>query len=55
MGPSSYTIFARKINGSGWTERTIRRKFKQQVDKDDYAKSEQHQILKYLFLLSKKV
>ena len=54
MSPSSFTEFARKIKGSGWTKRHIRRKFLKQVDKGDYAKSEVPQLLTWMATLALK-
>lgn len=55
MKPSSYLLFARKVTGKGWTSRMIRRKFHQQVEKEDYDKDNQAEIINYLISLSKKV
>ncbi len=53
MKPSSYILFARKVKGMGWTERFIARKFRKEVEKDDYAKSDARKIIKHLVSLSK--
>jgi len=53
MSPSSFTIFARKIKGSGWSKRHIRRKFLKQVEKDDYAKSDLARLLDWCVSLGK--
>lgn len=48
MSPSSFTVFARKVRGSGWNKRLIRRKLLKQVEKDDYAKADVSEILSWL-------
>jgi len=52
MSPSSFTVFARKVKGSNWSQRMIRRSFMRQVEKDDYSKSERNQIIKHLYKLA---
>ena len=52
MTPSSFTVFARKVKGSKWSERMIRRSRMRQVEKEDYVKSERPQILKHLYKLA---
>lgn len=53
MEPSSYIKFVRKVKGMGWNERFIARKFRKEVDKDDYAKSDARRLIKQLVSLSK--
>jgi hypothetical protein len=49
---SSYLIFAEVIKGCGYPRRSIREKFNELVDIEDYDKSNKKQILKYLYSLS---
>lgn len=55
MAPSSYTVFARKVKGTGWSKRMIRRKFLREVEKDDYNKKEAPRLLENLYALSEKL
>ena len=55
MVPSSFTEFARKVNGSGWSKRHIRRKFLKQVDREDYSKSDMGELINWLTSIGKKV
>lgn len=48
MSPSSFTVFARKVKGSGWSKRHIKRKFLKQVQVSDYAKDDMFEILTWL-------
>lgn len=54
MAPSSFTVFARKIKGSGMNRIKLNREFNKQVEKDDYDRSEKAEIMAYLETIAKK-
>lgn len=55
MELSSYMVFARRIAGTGWTNRAVRRKFLKEVDLADYDPSNRGELLNHLFGLAAKV
>lgn len=52
---SSWTCFADAIIGQNFKKETIREKFNELVEKEDYEKKDKMQLLRYLYQLSKKV
>ncbi len=50
---SSFTCFANTVRGKKFSRDRIRRYFNKLVDKEEYAKDEKGQILKYLYDLTK--
>lgn len=51
---STYTVFAETIRNTKLTEASVRRHFHRLVDKDDYAKNERPEVLRYLVSISKR-
>lgn len=51
---STYTVFAETIRDTNLTEASVRRYFHRLVDKDDYAKSEGPEALRYLVSIAKR-
>jgi hypothetical protein len=45
MKPSSFTLFARKIKGSGMNRIKLNREFNKRVDKSDFDRSEKREEL----------
>ena len=50
---SSFTCFANTVRGKKFSRDRIRRYFNELVDKEEYAKNEKGQILKYLYETTK--
>jgi hypothetical protein len=50
---SDYICFAEAIRGKNFSRKTIVRHFNSLVDRNDYAKSEKKEILRFLVELSK--
>jgi hypothetical protein len=50
---SDYMCFAEAVRGKKFSRKTIVRYFNSLVDKEDYAKSEKKEILRFLAELSK--
>ena len=50
---SSFVIFAKSVQGKGFSEDRLRRAFNKLVDKSDYANDEKTGLYKYLYQLTK--
>ncbi len=50
---SSFTCFANTVRGKKYSKDRIKRYFNKLVDKEEYAKDEKKQIMKYLFDINK--